>query len=300
MDVISDVLNTLRLNGNVIIHSNFAGQWGAQFQAINLPVFHCVLKGACWIKADQEGSFTEIKAGDVCVLSKGVAHTISDSVRSNARAVKIVPGQVCIKTEVPDNLAETRLLCGVFTSDYDFQHPIFSTLPELMHIAFSKDKKAHAWGDHAGYAIDNAINTNSAGLEALTDRLYEVLFIQVLQNYFYQNKDDASFYSNHRSPRIDRVLKAIHTDPGADWSLDSLAELAHMSRSTFTSNFREMVGMSAMAYLTSWRMYKARSLVQTTGLPLKIIADKVGFRSQSGLNKAFKQYFNVTPKNLRK
>jgi len=300
LDVITDILNTLRFNGNVFIHSNFSGQWGAQFQAVNLPVFHCVLLGSCWIKSDHEESFIELHEGDVCFLANGIGHTIASSPTSNCRKTEIIPGQICIKTDVADDQAETRILCGIFHSDYGFNHPIFSTLPEMMHIAFSKDVNGHSWGQHAAYAIDNAINIKSPGLSALTDRLYEILFIQILQRFFYQKTDARSFYSNHRSPRIHRVLKAIHTDPAADWSLDIMADLAHMSRSAFTSNFRELVGVSPMAYITSWRMLKARSLVQTTGLPLKTIAQKVGFRTQSGLNKAYKQFFGISPKNLRK
>lgn len=300
MDVITDVLNTLRFSGNVFIHSNFSGQWGACFQPVGLPVFHCVLLGSCWIKSDQEESYTHLQSGDVCFLPNGIGHTIASSPATDCRSAVINPGQICIKSQVTDERAETRLLCGVFRSDYHFQHPLFSTLPEFMHIAFSNDVNGRSWAHHAGYAIDNAIHYNSAGLEALTDRLYEILFIQILQKFFYQDTSFGSFYSNHRTPRINRVLEAIHSDPAADWSLDTLAELAHMSRSSFTANFRELVGMSPMSYLTSWRMLKARSLVETTGLPLKIIAHKVGFRTQSGLNKAFRQFFDITPKYLRK
>ena len=300
MDIITDVLNTLRFNGNVFIHSNFAGLWGARFQPVGLPVFHCVLLGSCWIKSDLEASYTELQAGDVCFLPNGIGHAIADSPTTDCRSAVINPGQICIKSDVPDKQAETRLLCGVFRSGYTFQHPIFSTLPEVMHVAFSKDVDGCSWGQHAGYAIDNALNYNSAGLEALTDRLYEILLIQILQKFFYLNTSVVSFYSNQRSPRVHRVLEAIHSDPAAEWSLDKMAELAHMSRSAFTVNFRELAGMSPMSYLTSWRMLKARSLVQNTGLPLKIIAHKVGFRTQSGLNKAFRQFFGITPKNLRK
>ena len=169
-----------------------------------------------------------------------------------------------------------------------------------MHIAFSEHDQGLSWGQHAGYAIENALQYQSAGLEVLIDRLYEILFIQILQNFFFTNSGITSFYASHQTPRIDQVLKVIHSDPAAEWTLDSMAELAHMSRSAFTSHFRKIVGMSPMSYLTTWRLLKARSLVKTTGLPLKTVAHKVGFRSQSGLNKAFKQFFGTTPKNLRK
>ena len=300
MDVITDVLNTIRFNGNVYMHSNFAGQWGAHFQSINLPVFHCVLQGSCFIKSGQQQTFTELHAGDVSFLPRGIGHTIANSPTTNCIERVIEPGKVCIKTNVSDDLAETRLLCGVFQSEDDFQHPIFTTLPEFMHIPFSEDEKGPSWGQHAGYMIENALRYQTPGLEVLIDRLYEILFIQILQRYFHINSSSSCFYTLEQNPRISQVLNAIHANPADDWTLDSMAELAHMSRSTFTSHFRKIVAMSPMSYLTAWRLLKARSLVKTTGLPLKIIAGKVGFRSQSGLNKAFKNFFGTTPKNLRK
>ncbi len=300
MDVISDVFDTLRFKGNVFIHSNFAGQWGARFQAVESPVFHCILFGSCWMKTEQDDSYLELHKGDVCFLANGIEHELLSSPDSNCEPAIIVPGQACVMSPILDTQAETRLLCGTLQSEHHFQHPLFSTLPEIIHVPFSAEKGGNTWVQHAGYAIDNAVNYNNAGLDALVDRLYEILFIQVLQRYYYLNANTASFYTNYRTPRINAVLDAIHSDPAANWSLDNLAEIAHMSRSAFTSSFREVVGMSPMAYLTSWRMLKARFLVQTSGLPLKIIAHQVGFRTQSGLNKAFKQHFGIAPKNLRK
>jgi len=96
-----------------------------------------------------------------------------------------------------------------------------------------------------------------------------------------------------------RILEAIHETPANRWTFDNMAELAHLSRSAFTSNFREAVGESPMLYLTSWRMNLARSLLRTTGLPLDVIAKRVGFRTRAGFNKALQQSFGIALKKLR-
>ena len=173
------------------------------------------------------------------------------------------------------------------------------TLPEHIKARFADDENNASWGKHAAYAIDTAISMNAPGIGPLIDNLYMVLFIQILQQYYAGSNCTNNFYCSRNAPRIYAVLEAIHKNPGHGWTLDDMAELSHFSRSAFTSNFRETVGMSPMAYLLSWRMNLARSLIRTTGLPLKVIAKRVGYRTQAGLNKAFRQYFGVAPKTLR-
>jgi len=79
MDVISDVLNTVRFRGNVFLHTNFAGEWGTRFTPVNMSVFHCVLFGSCWFGVEQEKStmkIVQLMEGDVAFLHRGKPHFI--------------------------------------------------------------------------------------------------------------------------------------------------------------------------------------------------------------------------------
>jgi transcriptional regulator GlxA family with amidase domain len=49
------------------------------------------------------------------------------------------------------------------------------------------------------------------------------------------------------------AINAMHDDPAHRWTLQSLAERAGMSRTTFTLKFKERVGASPMDYLTELR-----------------------------------------------
>ena len=302
MDIISDVINTVRFSGNVFVHTNFSGEWGARYSNVNMAVFHCVLFGSCWFGVEQEDSTmkaVELKEGDVAFLPRGRTHFVANSAETECVEMEIIPGSRCMDTGIPDDGADVRLLCGIFQPVEDFQHPLFLTLPEFIHARFSDDTRERSWGSHAAYAIDKAVELGSPGMDVLIDRLYEVLFIQLLQQHYSSSESASTFFCSRNAPRIYRVLEAIHKNPGNDWTLDNMAELSHLSRSAFTSNFRESIGMSPMAYLTSWRMNSARSLIRTTGLPVNVIAKKFGFRTQAGFNKAFKQFFGITPKKLR-
>jgi AraC family transcriptional activator of mtrCDE len=302
MDVISDVLKTVRFSGNVFLHTNFAGDWGARFTPVNMSVFHCVLFGSCWFGVEQDDStmnVVQLGEGDVAFLPRGKTHFIANSDKTECANMQIMPGTRCMHTDIPDDKADVRVLCGVFQPVEEFQHPLFMTLPEFVHARFSEDAKDRSWGSHAAYAIDKAVKLGSPGMDVLIDRLYEVLFVQLLQQHYSGSDSSNTFYCSRNAPRIYRVLEAIHETPANRWTLDSMAELAHLSRSAFTSNFRETVGVSPMSYLTSWRMNLARSLLRTTGLPLDVIAKRVGFRTRAGFNKAFKQFFGIAPKKLR-
>jgi len=292
----------MRFSGNVFLHTNFKGNWGAQFTDVKMPVFHCVLYGSCWFGVEKDDSSFEIMqltAGDVTLLPRGRTHFIANSAETRLIDRTIVPGSYCIKTSIPDEEADVRVLCGVFQPVEDFEHPLFMTLPEHLKARFADNENHCSWGNHAAYAIDQAIALHSPGINILIDKLYLVLFIQILQQYYSGSSTNDSFFCSQKAPRIYAALKAIHKNPGADWDLDNMAELASFSRSAFTTNFRKIVGISPMAYVISWRMNLARSMIRSSSLPIKNIARKVGYRTQTGLNKAFKQYFGVTPKQLR-
>jgi len=300
MDIISDVMHTLRFTGNIFLHANMSGKWGAHYQAVELPVFHYLVRGTAWIATENRKSWTKLEAGDVAFLPSGAGHFIASSPESECTKMTIVPDEACMTPEISDADAEQQVLCGVFQTKDDFQHPLFTSLPEVMHVKFSNIDSSKAFHPHIAHLIHTAISNGYGGTDVLVDRLYEILFIQLLQQYFSDNKHVDSFYNVPAMTRVGDILKEIHFNPGRPWTIDEMAEGAYMSRSAFTANFRKCVGMSPMSYLTMWRMNKARSLIRNSGLSYRAIAKKVGYGTQMGLNKAFKQHFGYSPKELRK
>ena len=78
------------------------------------------------------------------------------------------------------------------------------------------------------------------------------------------------------------------------WSVERLAELAKMSRSKFAALFSEVMDMAPMAYVTAWRMKVAQDMLRE-GVPIKSIADAVGYSSQASFSRTFVQQIGQPP-----
>ena len=83
-------------------------------------------------------------------------------------------------------------------------------------------------------------------------------------------------------------------------NLDNLAAIAGLSRSAFANRFHTLVGMPPKAYLTMWRMQRARTLLRNPYKLLSQIADEVGYSSDVALIRAFQRHFGKSPKQMRR
>ena len=107
------------------------------------------------------------------------------------------------------------------------------------------------------------------------------------------------WFSAVRSPNTARALACIHEAPARPWTIDTLAEEAGLSRSTFARQFLASVGEAPHSYLTRWRMGIAAQLLQDTDLRLTEIARRVGYFSEFSFSRAFKKACGVAPSQLR-
>jgi AraC family transcriptional regulator len=92
--------------------------------------------------------------------------------------------------------------------------------------------------------------------------------------------------------RIDDYLRA-HLDQ--EVSVFTLAALAGLSPSYFSTQFRHSFGMTPHRYLTQRRIEEAKRLLRQTGMPLSDIALQVGYSDQSHFTHAFRRCEGSTP-----
>ncbi len=92
------------------------------------------------------------------------------------------------------------------------------------------------------------------------------------------------------------AITAMHNEPARRWTLQSLAQRAGMSRTTFTLKFKEMVGQSPMDYLTLWRMLVAGERLTNSSAPVSAIAHSLGYDSESAFSTAFKRVMGCPPR----
>jgi len=100
-------------------------------------------------------------------------------------------------------------------------------------------------------------------------------------------------------PALGRVIAAITDKPEADHTLQSLADIAGMSRATFAEQFRRVFDRTPMDFVKEIRLRRAARFLAATDLPVKTIASRVGFDSRSYFSRAFKAFAGVDPAGFR-
>jgi len=98
---------------------------------------------------------------------------------------------------------------------------------------------------------------------------------------------------------LGRALAAMLDAPEGNHTLESLGDIAGMSRGTFAERFKEAFGRTAIDCLREIRLRRAAHLLTATDLPIKTIAFRVGFDSRSYFSRAFKAFVGIDPVGFR-
>ncbi len=96
--------------------------------------------------------------------------------------------------------------------------------------------------------------------------------------------------------RIARALKAIHEKPMQRWSIEALADVAGMSRSSFCERFTTLVGRSPLRYQNEWRLSLARDMLVRRDARVGEVGLRIGYESEAAFSRAYKALFGHSPR----
>lgn len=296
-DVLGDVLDTLRFQGSIFFRSELAAPWGMQLETAGFPRFHVSLSGDCFV-GDEDDQVFKVEEMGIVMLPTGNSHWIADQ-----PGRKLIPsaraGEACELGDPYFQQGEitNRLMCGIVNYDQESPHPLLNSLPEILNFPrFAAGEPI--WSTVT--LIDAEMRRADGRGGTIVDRLTEVLFLQLLNNYAEQNHEVAGFLIALRDRRLQSALTLIHRDPAFDWTLASLGEQVGMSRATLVRHFRDAIGVAPMTYIQNWRIMKAYNLIKHTSTPLEQVAESVGFGSARTLSKSFQRQYACTPNELRR
>ncbi len=100
--------------------------------------------------------------------------------------------------------------------------------------------------------------------------------------------------------RLNRTLYYMRRCRNRKFRLADAARIADLSVPRLQHLFKEAMGISVTEYLQRLRIIAARDLVEQTSLPLSFIAEQCGIAGRSRLTVLFRQYFSVSPAEIRK
>ena len=133
--------------------------------------------------------------------------------------------------------------------------------------------------------IANEMQASRCGQPFFMNRAGDILLISLMRHLTSKPQQSSGLFHALSDPRIARSLVAMHTKPSHPWTLETLADLAGMSRTSFANYFKQVMQVSPGKYLENMRLAIARQLVHT-GIGLKQIATRTGYSSPSTLSRA--------------
>ncbi len=99
--------------------------------------------------------------------------------------------------------------------------------------------------------------------------------------------------------RLMRVLDYIHANPADDLSLDTLADVAAMSRFHWHRVFQAMTGETCAQATRRIRLYRAACWLVENDDPVAVVAKRCGYRSVQSFSRAFHASFGMPPVQFR-
>lgn len=300
MDILSDILRTIHLQSSVYFRKNFYSPWGMDISSADVAQFHMIVKGQCLLYYDGLNRPMNVSTGDIIIFPFGDKHWLADAVGQ-----KRVPGMQVLeehKKNKPLFRGEdfsATLICGHFEFDKEIEHPFIQSLPRLIYISGTEERQ-YTWLDNAVSVIIHETDSGNPGWEIVSNRLAEILLIQVLRTFILKSENSSGYLSALNDAYISKALSLVHNQPQNRWSLEGLAKQIGMSRTAFAKRFKQLVGSAPMEYITKWRMIKAREMLIKTKWPLIEISERVGYKSEAAFSKAFKRNFHQTPAVIRR
>lgn len=308
MDVLSDILDTLKFKGSFYFTTHFSAPWGIEVPAFqNVARFHMAVGGECWVRVEGAADPVLLSAGDMIIIPHGARHVLSDHLNTRITKLDAALAESGYEGEGHfifggGNEVTGKLVCGHLDFSANLKHPILEELPPYLLVTGDQAIE-FGWFESAMKFMAFEARRNHLGNSAMIRRLSEILFIHGVRVWHQTDsgKSPASrFLSAVADRHIGNSLRAFHQDIGGNWSLETLSDHSGLSRSLFVERFRTLTGYTPMSYVTMWRVQRACQLILETNLSTDAIADHVGYQSTAAFAKVFKKLTGVGPGAYRR
>ncbi|MHC8324561.1 AraC family transcriptional regulator [Pseudomonas sp. LB1P83] len=188
-----------------------------------------------------------------------------------------------------------QLLCASLEFAGGIDNPLAASLPDLLVLTLDEMPML---ADTLTWLFAEAEGAH-CGREAMLDRLFELLIIQLLRYLLDHQELSTGMMAGLADLRLARSLVQMHNAPQRSWSVADLANESNMSRASYAAHFRDVVGKTPAEYLLSWRISLAQKRLRE-GRPITLIADEVGYESPSALARAFRRKTGLSPREWMK
>lgn len=272
-----------------------SGRWGVSFPKRDDLLFCWVQRGGCLLVCSfgdplqlQTDDFVLVRTSESFTLTSDVSLAPVDSAIAVAnardRALKLGEG-----SDSP-----VTLRGGRFVFDTANEGLLTGLLPSLVRVAAE---------DISSWRVRSLLKMNETeslrpgpGSEFVVGRLMELILVEILRGESLETGAAASgLLAGLADPITARALYEMHSQVARRWTVSSLAGICNVSRSTFATRFRNIMGIGPIEYLMRWRIALAKDALRRGTPSIGEIAFAIGFQSSSAFNTAFRRTVGCSP-----
>jgi AraC-like DNA-binding protein len=298
-DPFSDILRLTQAQSLLTGGFTAGGAWAVRFPAPDKIKFFAVVRGHCWARLEGQPAPVRFETGDVGLLSAPLWSVLSSAPDVEpVDAMALFSGAGRASAQLGDG-SEFAHIGGHVLLDPVSGPLLLNALPPWIHIqAAAPQASVFRW------LLDQLVQERAAGepgAQVASAQLAQLLFVQILRAHLKKAGPLAAGWLQALSdPRIAPALRLMHDDPARTWHLEDLAKACAMSRTTFAFHFKTVAGVAPLTYLTEWRMRLAERALGEHATPVAVVAQTLGYASESAFSNAFKRVTGSSPTAYRR
>lgn len=299
--LLDDVLTSFAVASEPFARCVVSTGFELRLPALDNPTLHYVVQGRGELHVDGEPP-RELAALRLAMVPAGRRHTIRSCPDGHGRPRVVAgPGRVG-----DDGLQEfvagrdgdqgLQLACGRLEASYAGGVGLFDLLDEPIVLDFGES-------DAMRRTFERMLAESAApgpGSATMLAALMSECLVLVFRRLCGSPECHLPWLLALDDPRMASVVEAVLQHPEADHSVESLAAIASMSRSSFALAFAASFNQGPMAFVRQVRLRRGARYLRGTDLPVEVVARRVGFASRSHFSRAFRASFGATPSAFRR
>lgn len=296
MDPLSELLALLQPRSYITAGFDAGGSWALVLDDLAGRIkCYAVMKGECWLSIEKIAAPIRLKAGDCFVLPTGCRALIASDLGAEPKlASETLDPNRSGEVVTYNGGGDVFLVGSRFEVEGRHAEVMLQTLPPLIRVEASNDRaKLRLYID----LMMDELRGGRPGAFQMAQNLSHMMLAQTLRLYIEGLPEgEVGWLAALADPKLGPCLKAMHSAPAHSWTVEELARIAGMSRTSFAQQFRDRVGETPISYLTRWRMMSAAAKLVRGQDTITQISMSLGYSSDQAFNTAFKRVTGQSPR----
>lgn len=210
--------------------------------------------------------------------------------------------QHCVPTiDSPELTSFNIYLTSYFLWHIVSEYVDYGRLRMLINSADGLEHRLRGLGTQVCEIMELCENTVRAEASRHRIRFLVLRLVVGITSVIPESGDDSQLLMSavtHRDD-IQKAIGFINDNLTEPITLEEIAKSAGMSRSHFSTTFRDATGIPPYEYLLLQRIERAVGMLRDEDMTIIEVAQSCGFRNLANFNKAFRKITNMTPSDYR-